>query len=67
VFLKVFRERFPDVRLVLRELTSAQQVQALRNARMRVGFLRSPMHSKDATSPVLQAFLDVVREVATVV
>ncbi len=44
--LKVFRERFPDVHLVLREFPSAQQVQALRNARIQLGFLRSPARDR---------------------
>lgn len=54
--LKIFRERFPDVNLVLRELTSAQQVQALRNARIQVGFLRSPVRGNDLV------FEDIQRE-----
>ncbi|WP_282937532.1 LysR family transcriptional regulator [Paenibacillus sp. RC67] len=39
--LKVFRERFPQIQLTLREMTSAQQGQALLDGTIHVGFLRS--------------------------
>lgn len=41
--LRVYRERFPDVHLVLRELTTSQQVHALHNGRIDVGFIRPPL------------------------
>ncbi len=40
--LRMFRSRFPDVKLVLRELTSFQQLQDLRERRIDVGFERLP-------------------------
>jgi len=42
--LRVYRERFPDVSLVLRELTTTQQVHALLNGRINIGFIRPPVH-----------------------
>ena len=36
-----FRERFPDVELILHEMTSDQQIQALHNRRIDLGFVRS--------------------------
>ena len=38
--LRVFHARFPDVELVLHEMTSAHQHQALREGRIEVGFVR---------------------------
>lgn len=44
--IKRFRERFPNVHLVLRELTTEQQIQALYKQEIQVGFTRSiPMSS----------------------
>lgn len=40
--LRTFRSHFPDVKLVLRELTSSQQLQDLRERRIDVGFERLP-------------------------
>ncbi|MBV9229382.1 MAG: LysR family substrate-binding domain-containing protein, partial [Chloroflexi bacterium] len=40
---RTFRERFPDVELTLREITTVEQVQALREDRIQVGFLRLPI------------------------
>lgn len=40
--LRTFRDRFPEVKLVLRELTSSQQTQELRDRRIDVGFDRLP-------------------------
>jgi DNA-binding transcriptional LysR family regulator len=45
--LKVFRKRFPDIRLSLQELTTSQQVTGLRSGRIRVGFLRPPVAEPD--------------------
>ncbi len=44
--LRVYRERFPDVSLVLRELTTIQQVHALLNGRVNIGFIRPPVHDE---------------------
>ncbi|MBD2212970.1 LysR family transcriptional regulator [Calothrix sp. FACHB-156] len=38
--LRIFRDRFPDVKLVLRELTAAQQIQELHNRRLDIAFDR---------------------------
>lgn len=43
VTLRNFHERFPDVELHLRELTTAQQVRALRDGRIQIGFVRPPV------------------------
>ena len=40
--LKLFRDRFPNVNLVLRELTTDQQIQELRAHRLDVGFENLP-------------------------
>ncbi|WP_232016487.1 LysR family transcriptional regulator [Paenibacillus baekrokdamisoli] len=48
--LKVFRERFPDVQLTLFEMTSAQQLKALYDGKIHVGFLRLVDPSKHITS-----------------
>jgi DNA-binding transcriptional LysR family regulator len=40
VILKTFRVRYPNVTLALRELTSIGQAEALRQERLRVGFVR---------------------------
>lgn len=45
--LRSFRARFPDVELILRELTTDQQVDALQNGNIHIGFLRQPVR-KDA-------------------
>jgi DNA-binding transcriptional LysR family regulator len=39
-----FRERFPGVELTLRELTTSQQIRALRDGRIQVGLLRPPIN-----------------------
>lgn len=41
--VRAFRKRFPGVELHLRELSSAAQVQALRDGQIDVGFVREPM------------------------
>ncbi|QIR36082.1 LysR family transcriptional regulator [Tolypothrix sp. PCC 7910] len=38
--LRIFRDRFPNVKLVLRELTAAQQIQELHNRRLDIAFDR---------------------------
>jgi DNA-binding transcriptional LysR family regulator len=42
--LKVFRERFPGVEVVLRELNTSEQAQALLNKHIDVGFLYPPVN-----------------------
>jgi DNA-binding transcriptional LysR family regulator len=46
--VRAFRKRFPGVDLQLRELSSAAQVQALRDGQIDVGFVREPMPAGDA-------------------
>lgn len=41
--LRRFREQFPNVELVLQELTTTQQEQALRDRRIEVGFVHPPL------------------------
>jgi DNA-binding transcriptional LysR family regulator len=41
--IQAFRERFPHVELILRELTTVEQVQALHNEQIQIGFLRPPI------------------------
>ncbi|GAA6623452.1 LysR family transcriptional regulator [Scytonema sp. NUACC26] len=43
VILQEFRQQFPDVELVLQELTTAEQEQALRDRRIDVGFVYLPL------------------------
>ncbi|MBV9229224.1 MAG: LysR family transcriptional regulator, partial [Chloroflexi bacterium] len=42
--IRGFQERYPEVELLLRELTTAQQVRALQDGRIHVGILRPPVH-----------------------
>lgn len=51
--LSAFRERHPDVELVLRELVSAKQVQALRERRIHVGLARPAVPEDGLTSEPL--------------
>lgn len=46
IFIEVFRrfaERYPRIRLILRSLNTAQQTQAIREGRLHVGFVASPV------------------------
>ncbi|AFY50715.1 transcriptional regulator [Nostoc sp. PCC 7524] len=43
VILRQFREHFPEIELVLLELTTTQQEQALRDYRIHVGFAHPPL------------------------
>lgn len=45
--LHVFRERFPNVKVVLHELTTPEQTQALREKKIDIGFLRLPVFGDD--------------------
>lgn len=48
--VKKFRERYPDVQLTLTEMTSAQQLKALHDGKIHVGFLRWADPSPSITS-----------------
>ncbi|GCE19745.1 LysR family transcriptional regulator [Dictyobacter kobayashii] len=43
--IRAFHQRFPEVELQLRELTTAQQIRALRDRRIQLGILRPPVAS----------------------
>jgi DNA-binding transcriptional LysR family regulator len=45
--LKVFRRRFPEVLLSLHEMTTTQQVQALYEDRIHLGFVRPPIYEQE--------------------
>ena len=45
--LLAFRTRFPEVALTLQELTTGQQVEALRQRRIDIGVLRPPIGEED--------------------
>jgi len=45
--LLAFRARFPEVALTLQELTTSQQVEALRQRRIGIGVLRHPIGEED--------------------
>lgn len=57
--LRAFRQRFPEVRLVLREVTSYQQVQELRDGQIDIGFECLP--SKYDNDPALN-FMPILQE-----
>lgn len=48
--LSAFRERYPEVELVLRELVSAKQAQALHDRRIHVGFARPAIEDTELVS-----------------
>lgn len=52
--LKAFRERYPAVEIALEELTTAQQVRALSQERIEVGFVRPPLEEELAVRTVLR-------------
>jgi DNA-binding transcriptional LysR family regulator len=55
LILKTFRTRFPNVELAIRELTSASQYEALRQERIKVGFVRpQPDSSGLRVEPLLK-------------
>ena len=41
--IQAYRERFPHVELILRELTTVEQVQALHHGQVQIGFVRPPI------------------------
>ncbi len=51
--LRVFRERFPDVELVLQELNTAEQIKSLHARRIDVGFLYQAAKDSLLTSQLL--------------
>jgi DNA-binding transcriptional LysR family regulator len=55
--LRAFHERFPDVELDVDELNTGQQLPAIREGRLQLGFLRPPLPADSAglvIEPVLQ-------------
>lgn len=53
--LRAYRERHPDVAITLHEMSSGEQVAALREGRVQVGLLRPPIHEPGlATTTVLR-------------
>lgn len=56
--LRTFRDRFPDVKLVLRELTSFQQIQDLGDRRIDVGFDSLPNPYKNEAELTFMPILE---------
>ncbi|MBD2246389.1 LysR family transcriptional regulator [Nostoc sp. FACHB-888] len=54
VILRRFREQFPEVELVLQELTTTQQEQALFNHRIHVGFAHPPLEDNTLNQECIQ-------------
>lgn len=52
--IRTFRERFPHVELILQELTTVEQVQAMHNGLIQVGFLRPPILDETLHQMVVQ-------------
>lgn len=50
--LKQFRERFPKVQLILREMTTDQQIKALYEKQIHIGFIRSKQNNEVLSSEV---------------
>ncbi|MFJ7649200.1 LysR substrate-binding domain-containing protein [Lysinibacillus sp. NPDC097279] len=50
--LNLFRERFPKVRLILREMTTEQQLKALYEKQIHIGFIRSKQNNEILSSEV---------------
>jgi DNA-binding transcriptional LysR family regulator len=53
--VRAFRTKFPDVEMVLRELSPQQQVDALREGRIDVGFVRAPFEEPGLTSELVRS------------
>jgi DNA-binding transcriptional LysR family regulator len=53
--LSAFREQFPEVELVLRELVSGKQIQAIRDGRIHVCLARPPIEEEDIHSEVVSS------------
>lgn len=54
VILRQFREQFPEVELVLQELTTTQQEQALQDSRIHVGFAHPPLEDNTLNQECIQ-------------
>ncbi|MGZ7149336.1 LysR substrate-binding domain-containing protein [Bacillus sp. BC08] len=50
--LKTFRERFPKIQLILREMTTDQQIKALYEKQIHIGFIRSKQNNEILSSEV---------------
>jgi DNA-binding transcriptional LysR family regulator len=48
--LRAYRERYPAVAITLHEMSSGEQVDALREGRIQAGFLRPPLHELGITT-----------------
>jgi DNA-binding transcriptional LysR family regulator len=53
VALKVYRERFPEVDLVVYAMTTEEQIQALLENRIDIGFVVSPLNDKRLTIEII--------------
>jgi len=51
--LRRFRQRYPDVELTLYELSTAQQVEALGERRIEIGFVRPPVVATDLAIEII--------------
>ncbi|MBN9387528.1 MAG: LysR family transcriptional regulator [Chloroflexi bacterium] len=52
--VRTFRERFPDVELTLKELTTVEQLQALKTELIDIGFLRPPIFEEELEQETVQ-------------
>lgn len=50
--LKTFRERFPKIQLILREMTTDQQIKALYEKQIHIGFIRTKQNNEILSSEV---------------
>ncbi|WP_002147477.1 LysR substrate-binding domain-containing protein [Bacillus cereus] len=50
--LKTFRERYPKIQLILREMTTDQQIKALYEKQIHIGFIRSKQNNEILASEV---------------
>jgi DNA-binding transcriptional LysR family regulator len=51
--IQVFVRRYPDITLLLNELTIAEQIEALQDSRLQVGLLRPPVSAPELDSETL--------------
>lgn len=56
VVLPAFRRQYPDVNVILRSLSAAEQIDALTHSRIDVGFLRLPVRYDDRLLTVRRVF-----------
>jgi DNA-binding transcriptional LysR family regulator len=52
--IRTFRESFPEVALILRERTTVEQIQMLRDGQIQVGFLRPPILDETLQQEIVQ-------------